>query len=53
MPDAFVSIFKALILSSLETKMTVLKISAFSDGDTGGNPAGVVLGEQLSTLQEM
>ncbi|MAZ04380.1 MAG: PhzF family phenazine biosynthesis protein [Sneathiella sp.] len=33
--------------------MTVLKISAFSDGDTGGNPAGVVLGEQLSTLQEM
>ena len=33
--------------------MTVLKIAAFSDGDTGGNPAGVVLGERLPTPQEM
>lgn len=27
--------------------MNVLKIAAFSDGETGGNPAGVVIGDAL------
>ena len=33
--------------------MDVLKIAAFSDGDTGGNPAGVVLGDQLPEVDAM
>lgn len=33
--------------------MNVLKIAAFSDGDSGGNPAGVVLCETLPDGQEM
>lgn len=33
--------------------MNVLKIAAFSDGDTGGNPAGVVIVEELPTSTEM
>ena len=33
--------------------MTVIKIAAFSDGNIGGNPAGVVLCEALPTPQEM
>src|SRR5690348_6523512 len=33
--------------------MDVLKIAAFSDGDTGGNPAGVVLGGQLPEVDAM
>ncbi|TKB35304.1 MAG: PhzF family phenazine biosynthesis protein, partial [Mesorhizobium sp.] len=27
--------------------MDVLRIAAFSDGNSGGNPAGVVIGEVL------
>jgi len=30
-----------------ELAMQVLRIAAFSDGDTGGNPAGVVIADQL------
>lgn len=33
--------------------MNVLKIAAFSDGNTGGNPAGVVIGDALPGLSEM
>ncbi|MHA1523815.1 MAG: PhzF family phenazine biosynthesis protein [Alphaproteobacteria bacterium] len=33
--------------------MTVLKIAAFSDGDNGGNPAGVVIGLELPSTQDM
>jgi PhzF family phenazine biosynthesis protein len=33
--------------------MTVLKIAAFSDGDTGGNPAGVWIGDALPSDAEM
>ena len=33
--------------------MDVLKIAAFSDGDTGGNPAGVVIGDTLPDTAEM
>lgn len=33
--------------------MTVLKISAFSDGNTGGNPAGVLIGDALPSDAEM
>jgi PhzF family phenazine biosynthesis protein len=33
--------------------MDVLKIAAFSDGDTGGNPAGVVIGDTLPEAAEM
>lgn len=33
--------------------MNVLKIAAFSDGRTGGNPAGVVIVEELLTSTEM
>ena len=33
--------------------MDVLKIAAFSDGDSGGNPAGVVLGEKLPGVDVM
>ena len=33
--------------------MTILKIAAFSDGDTGGNPAGVMLTETLPSAVEM
>ncbi|MDD2925817.1 PhzF family phenazine biosynthesis protein [Rhodoferax sp.] len=33
--------------------MTILKIAAFSDGDTGGNPAGVMLAETLPSDAEM
>lgn len=33
--------------------MNILKIAAFSDGDSGGNPAGVVLGEALPDEGEM
>jgi PhzF family phenazine biosynthesis protein len=32
---------------------TILRIAAFSDGDTGGNPAGVWLGEALPPAAEM
>jgi predicted PhzF superfamily epimerase YddE/YHI9 len=27
--------------------MNILKIAAFSDGNSGGNPAGVLIGETL------
>lgn len=33
--------------------MNVLKIAAFSDGDTGGNPAGVVIADHLPADAEM
>jgi PhzF family phenazine biosynthesis protein len=33
--------------------MPILKIAAFSDGDTGGNPAGVLLAEALPDDAEM
>lgn len=33
--------------------MDILKIAAFSDGDTGGNPAGVVLGDKLPDVDTM
>ncbi|QPC89439.1 PhzF family phenazine biosynthesis protein [Mesorhizobium sp. INR15] len=33
--------------------MAVLKIAAFSDGDVGGNPAGVLIGEILPDAAEM
>lgn len=33
--------------------MDVLKIAAFSDGNTGGNPAGVVLGDKLPEVDAM
>lgn len=33
--------------------MTILRIAAFSDGDQGGNPAGVMIAETLPTTQEM
>ncbi|WP_137929032.1 PhzF family phenazine biosynthesis protein [Mesorhizobium comanense] len=33
--------------------MDVLKIAAFSDGDTGGNPAGVLIGDVLPDAAEM
>ncbi len=33
--------------------MEVLKIAAFSDGDAGGNPAGVVIGKSLPAPAEM
>ena len=33
--------------------MDILKIAAFSDGDSGGNPAGVVLGEELPGVDVM
>jgi PhzF family phenazine biosynthesis protein len=33
--------------------MPILKIAAFSDGDTGGNPAGVMLGDVLPSDTDM
>ena len=33
--------------------MNVLKIAAFSDGDAGGNPAGVLIGDVLPDATEM
>jgi len=33
--------------------MDILRIAAFSDGDTGGNPAGVVIGQALPDAAEM
>ncbi len=33
--------------------MDVLKLAAFSDGDKGGNPAGVVITDRLPTPEEM
>ncbi len=33
--------------------MDILKIAAFSDGNTGGNPAGVVLGDHLPDVDAM
>jgi PhzF family phenazine biosynthesis protein len=33
--------------------MNVLKIAAFSDGDAGGNPAGVLIGDVLPDAAEM
>lgn len=33
--------------------MNVLRIAAFSDGDAGGNPAGVVIGDELPDDSEM
>ncbi len=33
--------------------MKVLKIAAFSDGNSGGNPAGVVIGEGLPSRENM
>ncbi|TPK68000.1 PhzF family phenazine biosynthesis protein [Mesorhizobium sp. B2-4-19] len=33
--------------------MSVLKIAAFSDGNTGGNPAGVLIGDVLPDMAEM
>lgn len=33
--------------------MTILKIAAFSDGDTGGNPAGIWIGDVLPGDDEM
>jgi predicted PhzF superfamily epimerase YddE/YHI9 len=34
-------------------EMNVLRIAAFSDGDAGGNPAGVLIGDELPTDSEM
>jgi PhzF family phenazine biosynthesis protein len=33
--------------------MTVLRVAAFSDGSTGGNPAGVMIAEQLPSPAKM
>jgi len=33
--------------------MTLLRLAAFSDGDRGGNPAGVVIGDHLPEAGEM
>ena len=33
--------------------MSVLRIAAFSDGDTGGNPAGVLIADELPSESEM
>ena len=33
--------------------MDVLRIAAFSDGETGGNPAGVVIADALPSASEM
>lgn len=33
--------------------MDILKIAAFSDGDTGGNPAGVLIADTLPSATEM
>jgi len=33
--------------------MNVLKLAAFSDGDSGGNPAGVVVSPEHPTVEEM
>jgi PhzF family phenazine biosynthesis protein len=33
--------------------MSVLRIAAFSDGDSGGNPAGVMIAEELPSETEM
>jgi PhzF family phenazine biosynthesis protein len=33
--------------------MTVLRLAAFSDGERGGNPAGVAIGERLPAQSEM
>ena len=33
--------------------MHVVKLAAFSDGDTGGNPAGVVVTPELPSADEM
>ena len=33
--------------------MTILRIAAFSDGDAGGNPAGVMVADELPTDSEM
>jgi PhzF family phenazine biosynthesis protein len=33
--------------------MSVLRIAAFSDGDTGGNPAGVLIADELPNESEM
>lgn len=33
--------------------MSVLRIAAFSDGDTGGNPAGVLIADELPQDREM
>ena len=33
--------------------MDVLRIAAFSDGNIGGNPAGVVIGEALPDAADM
>jgi len=33
--------------------LEILKIAAFSDGDTGGNPAGVVIDDQLPSAKTM
>ncbi len=33
--------------------MNILRIAAFSDGNSGGNPAGVVIGEELPAREDM
>ena len=33
--------------------MKVIKVSAFSDGDSGGNPAGIVLTTKMPASSEM
>jgi predicted PhzF superfamily epimerase YddE/YHI9 len=33
--------------------MTVLRIAAFSDGNQGGNPAGIWIGDELPTVSKM
>lgn len=33
--------------------LTILRLAAFSDGERGGNPAGVVIGERLPSATEM
>jgi PhzF family phenazine biosynthesis protein len=37
----------------LTAQMNILRIAAFSDGDTGGNPAGVVIADELPNDSEM
>ena len=41
------------VTSNKKESMKVLKIFAFSDGDTGGNPAGVVIANEIPNDSEM
>jgi PhzF family phenazine biosynthesis protein len=51
----YICIFLAIPLSWMQevARMNILKIAAFSDGGTGGNPAGVVVGTSLPPADVM